>query len=129
MKTEQVSIRYIVHDVDAGIEFYTRHLGFTLGINATPAFAEVTKGHVRLLLSGRESSGGRPMPDGTVPAPGGWNRLLLVVDNLAGEVDRLKRGGLTFRNDIVKGVGGSQILLMDPSGNFIELFEPRKDQG
>jgi len=125
MKTDQVNVRYMVEDVDAAIEFYTKYLGFTLGTNASPAFADVTKGNLRLLLSGRRSSAGRAMPDGTLPVPGGWNRIELVVENLSSEVTRLREQGLRFRNDIVTGPGGSQILLIDPSGNFVELFEPR----
>jgi len=115
----------MVEDVDAAIEFYTKYLGFTPGINASPAFADVTKGNLRLLLSGRKSSAGRAMPDGALPVPGGWNRIELVVENLSSEVEKLKSKGLHFRNDIVTGPGGSQILLVDPSGNFIELFEPK----
>jgi catechol 2,3-dioxygenase-like lactoylglutathione lyase family enzyme len=126
METDQVNVRYMVDDVDTAIDFYTRHLGFTLGTNASPAFADVTRGNLRLLLSGRKSSAGRAMADGTLPVPGGWNRIELVVDNLSSEVSKLKDAGLQFRNDIVTGPGGSQILLIDPSGNFIELFEPRK---
>src|SRR5215204_5572384 len=125
MEPDQVNVRYIVEDVDVATEFYTKHLGFTLGINASPAFADVTRGNLRLLLSGRKSSAGRAMPDGTLPVPGGWNRIELVVENLSSEVDKLKAGGLHFRNDIVTGPGGSQILLIDPSGNFIELFQPK----
>ena len=125
MKTDQVNVRYMVEDVDAAVEFYTKHLGFTAGINAAPAFADVTRGNLRLLLSGRKSSAGRAMPDGTLPFPGGWNRIELVVENLTSEVARLKAEGLHFRNDIISGPGGSQILLIDPSGNFIELFEAK----
>jgi catechol 2,3-dioxygenase-like lactoylglutathione lyase family enzyme len=125
MKADQVNVRYMVEDVDASIEFYTRQLGFKLGTNASPAFAEVTKDNLRLLLSGRKSSAGRAMPDGTLPVPGGWNRIHFVVENLSAEVSRLKSQGLHFRNDIVTGPGGSQILLVDPSGNLIELFEPK----
>lgn len=125
MKTDQVNIRYMVDDVDASIEFYTKYLGFTLGTNSSPAFADVTRGNLRLLLSGRKSSAGRAMPDGTLPVPGGWNRIELVVENLPSEVAKLKGEGLHFRNEIVTGPGGSQILLIDPSGNFIELFEPK----
>ena len=125
MNTDQVNVRYMVEDVNASIEFYTKHLGFKLGINAAPAFADVTRGNLRLLLSGRKSSAGRAMPDGTLPVPGGWNRIELVMENLPSEVAKLKEQGLHFRNDIVNGPGGSQILLIDPSGNFIELFEPK----
>jgi catechol 2,3-dioxygenase-like lactoylglutathione lyase family enzyme len=126
MKTDQVNVRYMVEDVGAAVEFYTKHLGFTLGTNSAPAFADVTRGNLRLLLSGRKSSAGRAMPDGTLPFPGGWNRIELVVENLSAEVEKLKSKGLHFRNDIVTGPAGSQILLIDPSGNFIELFEPKQ---
>lgn len=126
MNTGQVNVRYMVEDVDAAIEFYTKHLGFTLGINASPAFADVNRGNLRLLLSGRKSSAGRPMPDGTLPFPGGWNRIEFVVEDLQAEVEKLKAKGLHFRNDIITGPGGSQILLVDPSGNLIELFEPKR---
>jgi catechol 2,3-dioxygenase-like lactoylglutathione lyase family enzyme len=119
-----VSVRYMVDDVDAAIDFYTRHLGFTLRMSAAPAFADVTRGRLRLLLSGPRSSAGRPMPDGTVPEPGGWNRIHLIMSDVAAEVDRLRAAGLTFRNDIVAGPGGQQILLEDPSGNVVELFQP-----
>jgi catechol 2,3-dioxygenase-like lactoylglutathione lyase family enzyme len=119
-----VSVRYMVDDVDAAIDFYTRHLGFTLRMSAAPAFADVARGRLRLLLSGPRSSAGRPMPDGTVPEPGGWNRIHLIVTDIAAEADRLRAAGLTFRNDIVKGPGGQQILLEDPSGNAVELFQP-----
>lgn len=125
MKTDQVNVRYMVEDVDKSVEFYTKYLGFKLGTNSSPAFADVTRNNLRLLLSGKKSSAGRAMPDGTIPEPGGWNRIELVVDDLASEVDKLKSEGLHFRNDIVTGPGGSQILLVDPSGNFIELFEPK----
>jgi len=126
MEANQVNVRYMVDDVDASIDFYTKYLGFKLGTNSAPAFADVTRGHLRLLLSGKKSSAGRAMPDGTVPIPGGWNRIELVVENLPSEVATLKEQGLQFRNEIVTGPGGSQILLIDPSGNFIELFEPRQ---
>ncbi|BCW72864.1 VOC family protein [Arthrobacter sp. NicSoilB8] len=122
--TELVSVRYMVDDVDAAIDFYTKHLGFALRMSAAPAFADVTRGRLRLLLSGPRSSAGRPMPDGTVPSPGGWNRIHLIVSDIAAEVGRLRAAGLTFRNDIVKGPGGQQILLEDPSGNVVELFQP-----
>jgi len=121
-----VNVRYMVKDVEASIAFYVSHLGFTLLSKTLPAFADVKRGDLRLLLSGRASSAGRPMPDGRVPEPGGWNRIELVVDDLAAEVDRLRNAGLTFRNDIVTGPGGSQILLEDPSGNVIELFQPAR---
>ncbi len=119
-----VSVRYMVDDVDAALAFYTTHFGFEPGLNAAPAFAEVFRGHLRLLLSGPKSSAGRPMPDGRQPEPGGWNRIHLIVDDIAAEVARLRDAGLTFRNDIVTGPGGQQILLDDPSGNPIELFQP-----
>jgi catechol 2,3-dioxygenase-like lactoylglutathione lyase family enzyme len=121
---EMVNVRYMVDDVDAAIDFYTRHLGFTLRMSAPPAFADVLRGKLRLLLSGPASSAGRPMPDGTKPTPGGWNRIHLLVDDLDAEVTRLRAAGLTFRNDIVGGPGGQQILLEDPSGNVVELFQP-----
>jgi catechol 2,3-dioxygenase-like lactoylglutathione lyase family enzyme len=119
-----VSVRYMVDDVDRSIDFYTRHFGFTLGHNASPAFAEVIRGKLRLLLAGPKSSAGRPMPDGRKPEPGGWNRIHFVVDDIAAEVERLRSAGLSFRNEIVSGPGGRQILLDDPSGNPIELFQP-----
>lgn len=119
-----VNVRYMVSDVEVAIAFYVTHLGFTLRSKTLPAFADVVRGELRLLLSGPKSSAGRPMPDGTVPAPGGWNRIELVVDDIAAEVQRLRSAGLKFRNDIVTGPGGSQILLEDPSGNVIELFQP-----
>jgi catechol 2,3-dioxygenase-like lactoylglutathione lyase family enzyme len=118
-----VNVRYMVDDVQASIDFYTKHLGFELRSSAAPAFADVTRGNLRLLLSGPASSAGRPMPDGVKPGPGGWNRIHLLVDDLATEVDRLRQAGLEFRNDIVTGPGGSQILLEDPSGNVVELFQ------
>lgn len=128
MKTDHVNVRYMVEDVEAAIAFYTKYLGFTLGTNAAPAFADVTRGNLRLLLSGRKSSAGRAMPDGTLPVPGGWNRIELVVEDLASEVRTLKAQGLRFRNEIVTGPSGSQILVIDPSGNFIELFEPKHQE-
>jgi catechol 2,3-dioxygenase-like lactoylglutathione lyase family enzyme len=121
---EMVNVRYMVDDVQTAIDFYTKHLGFELRSSAAPAFADVTRGNLRLLLSGPASSAGRPMPDGTKPGPGGWNRIHLLVDDITSEVDRLRDTGLRFRNDIVTGPGGSQILLEDPSGNVIELFQP-----
>jgi catechol 2,3-dioxygenase-like lactoylglutathione lyase family enzyme len=119
----KVSVRYIVDDVAASLEFYVTHLGFTLEQDARPAFASVTRGSLRLLLSGQGSSGARPMPDGRRPVPGGWNRILLTVSDIEAEANRLRTSGLSFRNEILKGVGGSQILLDDPSGNPIELFQ------
>jgi catechol 2,3-dioxygenase-like lactoylglutathione lyase family enzyme len=119
-----VNVRYMVDDVDAAVDFYTRHLGFTVRTSAAPAFADVVRGQLRLLLSGPHSSAGRPMPDGTKPVPGGWNRIHLIVRDIAAEVDRLRAAGLTFRNEIVTGPGGQQILLEDPSGNVVELFQP-----
>jgi len=124
MADELVSVRYMVDDVQASIDFYTSHFGFTVLSSAAPAFADVVRGNLRLLLSGAESSAGRPMPDGRRPEPGGWNRIHLIVDDLEAEVDRLRTAGLTFRNDIVRGPGGAQILLDDPSGNAVELFQP-----
>src|SRR6185369_5158238 len=115
MNNDQVNVRYMVDDVNAALEFYTKHLGFKPGINNAPAFADVERGSLRLLLSGEKSSAGRPMPDGTKPRPGGWNRIELVVDDLAAEVARLRGLGVKFRNDIVTGPGGSQILLEGPS--------------
>jgi catechol 2,3-dioxygenase-like lactoylglutathione lyase family enzyme len=121
---EMVNFRYMVDDVDNAIEFYTKHLGFELHTRASPAFADVTRGNLRLLLSGPASSAGRPMPDGTKPGPGGWNRVHLVVSDITSEVARLRDAGLSFRNDIVTGPGGKQILLEDPAGNVVELFQP-----
>ena len=124
MAHEQVNVRYMVSDVQQSVDWYTAHLGFEEISNAAPAFADVRRGTLRLLLSGEKSSAGRPMPDGRRPEPGGWNRFELVVADLKAEVDRLRSRGLKFRNDIVTGPGGSQILLEDPSGNVIELFQP-----
>jgi catechol 2,3-dioxygenase-like lactoylglutathione lyase family enzyme len=124
MTEDLVSVRYMVDDVGAAVDFYTRHLGFELRSSAAPAFADVVRGHLRLLLAGPKSSAGRPMPDGRKPGPGGWNRIHFVVDDIGSEVQRLRAAGLSFRNDIVKGPGGQQILLDDPSGNPIELFQP-----
>lgn len=121
-----VHIRYMVNDVEAAIAFYTTHLGFRLISKTLPAFADVERGDLRLLLSGPTSSAGRPMPDGRKPTPGGWNRIHLIVDDLAAEVSRLRKAGVQFRNDIVTGPGGSQILHDDPSGNPLELFQPRR---
>ena len=121
--TETASVRYMIDDVPAAIAFYTRHLGFTLEWDASPAFAAVARGPLRLLLSGPGSSGAMPMRDGSKPAPGGWTRIQVPVDDLEREVARLRAVGLTFRNEIVKGVGGAQVVLDDPSGNPVELFQ------
>jgi catechol 2,3-dioxygenase-like lactoylglutathione lyase family enzyme len=125
-----VSIRYIVDDVDAALDFYTRRLGFEERMHPAPTFAMVSRGDLRLALSAPSGAGGggQAMPDGTVPAPGGWNRLMLEVDDLEGAVAALNDAGAHFRNDIVTGFGGKQILLEDPSGNPIELFEPTRPE-
>jgi catechol 2,3-dioxygenase-like lactoylglutathione lyase family enzyme len=122
--TDTVHVRYMVDDVAAAVNFYTNQLGFTLLTNSGPAFADVKRGNLRLLLSGRTSSAGRPMPDGAQPGPGGWNRIHLLVDDIDAEVARLGEAGVSFRNDVVTGPGGKQILIDDPSGNPIELFQP-----
>jgi catechol 2,3-dioxygenase-like lactoylglutathione lyase family enzyme len=121
-----VSVRYMIDDVEAAVTFYTTHLGFALDVDSAPAFASVTRGNLRLLLSGKESSGGRPMPDGTKPVPGGWNRIQLEVTDIEAEVARLRAAGVKFRrDDVVSGPGGSQIWIVDPSGNLVELFQPK----
>jgi catechol 2,3-dioxygenase-like lactoylglutathione lyase family enzyme len=117
-------VRYLVDDVEAAIAFYTEHLGFGLEQQMGPAFAIVSRGDLTLWLAGPQSSAARPMPDGRRPEPGGWNRLVVEVDDLAARVDELKQAGLSFRNEIVTGPGGKQILLEDASGNPVELFEP-----
>ena len=122
--SELVNVRYMVDDVDTAVEFYTKHLNFEVRTSAAPAFADVTRGNLRLLLSGPTSSAGRPMPDGTKPGPGGWNRIHLIVDDNEADVGRLRQAGLNFRNDIVRGPGGSQILLDDVAGGVVELFQP-----
>jgi len=122
--TDTVHVRYMVDDVAAAVHFYTTHLGFTLLTNQGPAFADVKRGNLRLLLSGPISSAGRPMPDGRQPGPGGWNRIHLLVGDINAEVARLRGAGVSLRNDVVTGPGGKQILLDDPSGNPIELFQP-----
>ena len=121
-----VTVRYIVDDVDAAIDFYARHLGFQEVMHPAPTFAMLSRGDLRLVLSAPSGlpGGGQAMPDGTLPAPGGWNRFSLEVSDLARTVDDLREAGVHFRNDIVEGVGGKQILIDDPSGNPVELFEP-----
>ena len=120
-----VNVRYMVHDTKAAIAFYTTVLGFRLISDRSPAFADVERGDLRLLLAGPTSSAGRPMPDGRRPTPGGWNRIELIVDDIEAEVARLRAAGVAFRNDIVNGPGGAQVVIDDPSGNPIELFKPR----
>ena len=124
MPESTVNVRYMVDDVDAAIAFYTTHFGFKLRSSAAPAFADIVRGDLRLLLSGPKSSAGRPMPDGRRPGPGGWNRIHFVVEDIEAEVARLRGAGVQFRNDIISGPGGKQIVLDDPSGNPIELFQP-----
>ncbi len=123
---ELVSVRYLVDDVQAAVDFYTGHFGFTLRFSAAPAFADVTRGRLRLLLAGPASSAGRPMPDGRKPGPGGWNRIHLIVPDIAAEVARLRAEGVPFRNGILTGPGGKQILAEDPAGNVVELFQPAR---
>jgi catechol 2,3-dioxygenase-like lactoylglutathione lyase family enzyme len=123
-REELVSVRYMVDDVQAAVDFYTSHLGFVLRSSAVPAFADVTRGNLRLLLAGPESSAGRPMPDGRRPGPGGWNRIHLLVPDIAAGVARLRAGGVSFRNEVVSGPGGKQVLVEDPAGNVVELFQP-----
>jgi catechol 2,3-dioxygenase-like lactoylglutathione lyase family enzyme len=124
MAEELVNVRYMVDDVDAAVAFYTTHFGFTVRSSAAPAFADVVRGNLRLLLSGPTSSAGRPMPDGATAEPGGWNRIHFIVSDIAAEVERLRAVGVKFRNDVISGPGGQQILLEDPAGNPIELFQP-----
>jgi catechol 2,3-dioxygenase-like lactoylglutathione lyase family enzyme len=119
-----ISVRYLVDDVAAAIDFYTRHLGFTVSMSAAPAFADVKRGNLRLLLSGPTSSAGRAMSDGAKPGPGGWNRVHFIVDDLEREIARLRADGVPFRNEVVTGPGGAQVLICDPSGNLVELFQP-----
>ncbi len=121
---DMVSVRYMVDDVAASVDFYTTFLGFEVLTSFPPAFADVKRGNLRLLLSGPVSSAGRPMPDGAKPGPGGWNRIHLLVDDIEAEVARLKAAGAPFRNEVLSGPGGKQVLLQDPSGNVVELFQP-----
>lgn len=119
-----IRIRYIVHDVDKAVEFYTSHLNFQLEQQFGPAIAILERDGVQLLVSGPKASASRPMPDGSQPAPGGWNRMLICVDDLESTVARLKQGGVQFKNEIIEGPGGKQILCLDPSENVVELFQP-----
>jgi catechol 2,3-dioxygenase-like lactoylglutathione lyase family enzyme len=121
--SEMVSVRYMVDDVEAAVGFYTKFLDFEV-LSNFPAFADVARGKLRLLLSGPSSSAGRPMADGVKPGPGGWNRIHLIVDDIEAQVARLRDAGAPFRNQIVEGPGGKQVLLQDPSGNVVELFQP-----
>jgi catechol 2,3-dioxygenase-like lactoylglutathione lyase family enzyme len=121
---QMVNVRYMVDDVEDAIAFYTKFLDFEVLSSSGPAFANVTRGNLRLMLSGPTSSAGRPMPDGVNPGPGGWNRIHLIVDDIDTEVARLRDAGAPFRNDIIEGPGGKQVLLQDPSGNVVELFQP-----
>jgi catechol 2,3-dioxygenase-like lactoylglutathione lyase family enzyme len=125
MPVTTVNVRYMVDDVEKSIAFYTTLLGFSLISNMAPAFADVSRGDLRLLLSGPTSSAGRAMPDGRKPGPGGWNRIELIVEDIDAEVTRLRAAGAHFRNEVITGPGGAQVLLEDPSGNVIELFKPR----
>ena len=124
MPESAVNVRYMVDDVEAAVAFYTKHFGFAVRSNAAPAFADIVRGQLRILLSGPKSSAGRPMPDGRQPGPGGWNRIHFIVDDIEAEVARLRAAGVHFRNDIISGPGGKQVVLDDPSGNPIELFQP-----
>jgi catechol 2,3-dioxygenase-like lactoylglutathione lyase family enzyme len=124
MDDTTVSVRYMVDDVDESVAFYTKLLGFDVSMSAAPAFAEVRRGNLRLLISGPTSSAGRPMPDGERPGPGGWNRIHFVVEDIDAEVGRLREAGASFRNEPLTGPGGTQVLLQDPSGNVVEIFQP-----
>ena len=124
MPDELVNVRYMVDDVEEAVDFYTTVFGFTVRTNFAPAFADVVRGNLRLLLSGPKSSAGRPMPDGRTPEPGGWNRIHFIVDDIDAEVERLRAADVNFRNEVVSGPGGRQILLEDPAGNPIEVFQP-----
>jgi catechol 2,3-dioxygenase-like lactoylglutathione lyase family enzyme len=122
----EVNVRYMVDDVEAAVAFYTTQFGFAVRSNMAPAFADVVRGPLRILLSGPKSSAGRPMPDGRRPGPGGWNRIHFVVEDIEAEVARLRAAGVRFRSEIISGPGGKQIVLDDPSGNPIELFQPAR---
>jgi catechol 2,3-dioxygenase-like lactoylglutathione lyase family enzyme len=122
-----IGVRYIVDDVEAAIAFYTEHLGFEVDFHPAPGFARLARGDLHLLLNATEGPGGasQAMPDGRRPEPGGWNRIQIVADDLDAEVDRLRQAGAAFRSDVIEGMGGRQVLIEDPSGNPVELFEPR----
>jgi catechol 2,3-dioxygenase-like lactoylglutathione lyase family enzyme len=124
MPAEIFTVRYMVDDVTATVDYYTSHFGFTVQTNFPPVFADVTRGNLRLLLAGPDSSAGVPMADGEKPRPGGWNRIHFVVADLQSEIDRLTAEGVSSRNEVVRGPAGSQVLAQDPSGNLIELFQP-----
>lgn len=124
MNEQYASVRYIVSDVSASIAFYTQHLGFTVLTDVSPAFADVARGPLRLLLSGPASSGARVLPDGRQPVAGGWNRIHLIVDDIHTEAERLRVAGVPMRSDVITGPGGSQVVVDDPDGNPIELFQP-----
>jgi predicted enzyme related to lactoylglutathione lyase len=121
-----VSVRYMIDDVNAAVIFYTKHFGFTVEVDSAPAFASVTRGNLRLLLNGEKSSGRQPLPDGMKPVPGGWNRIQLMVSDIEAEAKRLRAAGVKFRRDIIGGPGGSQFWVVDPSGNLVELFQPKE---
>ena len=129
MKLNALMVRYIVHDIDAAIPFYTNHLGFSVSAQSGPNFALLARENLQLVLSPPKGPGGgsQPMPDGRRPEPGGWNRIIVKTSKLQDDVKRLKKAGVTFRNDIVAGPGGKQILMEDPSGNLVELFEQAPD--
>ena len=129
MKLNALMVRYIVNDIDAAIPFYTNHLGFSVSAQSGPNFALLARENLQLVLSPPQGPGGgsQPMPDGRRPEPGGWNRIIVKTSNLQDDVKRLKKAGVTFRNDIVAGPGGKQVLLEDPSGNLVELFEQAPD--
>jgi catechol 2,3-dioxygenase-like lactoylglutathione lyase family enzyme len=124
MADDLVSVRYIVDHVDAAVDFYTAHLGFTVLTSFPPAFADVVRGNLRLLLSGPSSSAGRALPDGRQPVAGGWNRIHLIVDDIQAEASRLRDAGVQLRSEVIFGPGGAQVVLDDPSGNPVELFQP-----
>lgn len=122
--SEMVNVRYMVGDVKEAVDWYVGNFGFSVQMNAAPAFASVEKGALRLLLSGKTSSAGRPMPDGEQPTAGGWNRFQVIVEDIRAEYERLRANGVKFRNEVLSGPGGSQVLALDPAGNVVELFQP-----